>query len=202
MVTDTSSAGMSGKSLISEFAAHTWGWLLLRGVLAIALGSVAVLFPLSALFAFTLMFAAYAFADGVASLIAGIRSARAGERWGAMVFRGVTGILVGVVFVLLPVVATLTYAFLTVVMLAIWSIIAGIFEISAAIRLRKVIQGELLLGISGLFSLLLGFAILVLVIPSPAATILSAAWLIAIYAFAAGIVLIMLAFQLKRKAAA
>jgi len=202
MVTDTSSAGMSGKSLISEFAAHTWGWLLLRGVLAIALGSVAVLFPLSALFAFTLLFAAYAFADGVASLIAGIRSARAGERWGAMVFRGVTGILVGVVFVLLPVVATLTYAFLTVVMLAIWSIIAGILEISAAIRLRKVIQGELLLGISGLFSLLLGFAILVLVIPSPAATILSAAWLIAIYAFAAGIVLIMLAFQLKRKAAA
>jgi uncharacterized membrane protein HdeD (DUF308 family) len=202
MVTDTSSAGMSGKSLISDFAAHTWGWLLLRGVLAIALGIVAVLFPLSALFAFTLLFAAYAFADGVASLIAGIRSARAGERWGAMVFRGVTGILVGVVFVLLPVVATLTYAFLTVVMLAIWSIIAGIFEISAAIRLRKVIQGELLLGISGLFSLLLGFAILVLVIPSPAATILSAAWLIAIYAFAAGIVLIMLAFQLKRKAAA
>ena len=202
MVTDPSIAGMSGKSLISEFAAHTWGWVLLRGVLAIALGAMAVLFPLSALFAFTLLFAAYAFADGVASLIAGIRSARASERWGAMVFRGATGILVGVVFVLLPMVATLTYAFLAVVMLALWSIIAGIFEISAAIRLRKVIQGELLLGISGLFSLLLGVAILVLVIPSPTATILSAAWLIAIYAFAAGIVLIMLAFQLKRKAAA
>lgn len=202
MVTDTSIAGTSGKSLISEFAAHTWGWVLLRGVLAIALGVLAVLFPLSALFAFTLLFAAYAFADGVASLITGIRSARSGERWGAMVFRGVTGILVGVVFVLLPMVATLTYAFLAVVMLAFWSIIAGIFEISAAIRLRKVIQGELLLGISGLFSLLLGIAILALVIPSPTATILSAAWLIAIYAFAAGIVLIMLAFQLKRKAAA
>ena len=202
MVIETAPAGMPGKFLISEFAAHTWGWVLLRGVLAIALGVVAVLFPLSALFAFTLLFAAYAFADGIASLIAGIRTARAGERWGAMVFRGVTGILVGVVFVLLPMVATLTYAFLAVVMLAIWSVIAGIFEISAAIRLRKVIEGELLLGISGLFSLLLGFAILVLVLPSPAATILSAAWLIAIYAFAAGIVLIMLAFQLKRKAAA
>lgn len=202
MVTDPSIAGMPGKSLISEFAAHTWSWVMLRGVLAIALGILAVLFPLGALFAFTLLFAAYAFVDGIASLIAGIRSARAGERWGAMVFRGVTGILVGVVFVLLPMVATLTYAFLAVVMLAIWSIIAGIFEISAAIRLRKVIQGELLLGISGLFSLLLGIAILALVIPSPTATILSAAWLIAIYAFAAGIVLIMLAFQLKRKAAA
>lgn len=202
MVTDPSIAGMPGKSLISEFAAHTWSWVMLRGVLAIALGVLAVLFPLSALFAFTLLFAAYAFVDGIASLIAGIRSARAGERWGAMVFRGVTGILVGVVFVLLPMVATLTYAFLAVVMLAIWSIIAGIFEISAAIRLRKVIQGELLLGISGLFSLLLGIAILALVIPSPTATILSAAWLIAIYAFAAGIVLIMLAVQLKRKAAA
>lgn len=202
MAIDAAPAGIPGKSLISEFAAHTWGWLMLRGVLSLALGAAAVTFPLSALFAFTLLFAAYAFADGIASLIAGVRSARAGERWGAMVLRGVTGILVGVVFLLLPMVATLTYAFLTVVMLAVWSIIAGFFEVSAAVRMRKAIEGELLLGLSGLFSLLLGLAILLFVIPNPVATILTAAWLIAIYAFAAGIALVILAFRLKRKAAA
>jgi uncharacterized membrane protein HdeD (DUF308 family) len=182
----------------SSLAAHAWGWVLLRGILALALGVAAIMFPLSAIFAFTLLFAAYAFVDGIASLVAGTRSARSGERWGAMVFRGITGILVGVIFVLLPMLATVTYAFLTVIMVAVWSVIAGIFEISAAIRLRKAIQGEWLLGLAGAFSLLLGLAILVLVIPNPVATILSAAWLIAIYAFAAGFVLVAQAFSLKR----
>jgi uncharacterized membrane protein HdeD (DUF308 family) len=182
----------------SSLAAHAWGWVLLRGILALALGVAAIMFPLSAIFAFTLLFAAYAFVDGIASLVAGTRSARSGERWGAMVFRGITGILVGVIFVLLPMLATVTYAFLTVIMVAVWSVIAGIFEISAAIRLRKAIQGEWLLGLAGAFSLLLGLAILVLVIPNPVATILSAAWLIAIYAFAAGLVLVAQAFSLKR----
>jgi uncharacterized membrane protein HdeD (DUF308 family) len=182
----------------SSLAAHAWGWVLLRGILALALGVAAIIFPLSAIFAFTLLFAAYAFVDGIASLVAGTRSARSGERWGAMVFRGITGILVGVIFVLLPMLATVTYAFLTVIMVAVWSVIAGIFEISAAIRLRKAIQGEWLLGLAGAFSLLLGLAILVLVIPNPVATILSAAWLIAIYAFAAGFVLVAQAFSLKR----
>jgi uncharacterized membrane protein HdeD (DUF308 family) len=182
----------------SSLAAHAWGWVLLRGILALALGVAAIRFPLSAIFAFTLLFAAYAFVDGIASLVAGTRSARSGERWGAMVFRGITGILVGVIFVLLPMLATVTYAFLTVIMVAVWSVIAGIFEISAAIRMRKAIQGEWLLGLAGAFSLLLGLAILVLVIPNPVATILSAAWLIAIYAFAAGLVLVAQAFSLKR----
>jgi uncharacterized membrane protein HdeD (DUF308 family) len=44
-----------------------------RGALALLLGVVTILFPLNALFAFTLVFAAYAGADGILSLIAGVR---------------------------------------------------------------------------------------------------------------------------------
>lgn len=192
----------------SEFArgwslpVHNWGWFMLRGLLALILGVCAIIFPLSALFAFTLIFAAYAFVDGIFSMVAGIRGAQAGERWGALVFRGVTGILVGVIFLLLPLIATVTYAYLSVIMLAVWSVIAGAFEIAAAIRLRKEIEGEWLLGLSGAISVLLGLAILVFVIPRPAATILTAAWLIAIYAFIVGTVLVMEAFWLKGKASA
>ena len=70
--------------------AHNWGWFMLRGVLALLLGIAAVIFPLSALFAFTMVFAAFAFVDGIASLISGIRGARVrGHRWGALVARGV-----------------------------------------------------------------------------------------------------------------
>ena len=171
---------------------------MVRGVLALILGVCAIVFPLGALLGFTLLFAAYAFVDGIASLISGIRGAQAGEHWGALVFRGVTGILVGVLFVLMPLLATVTYAYLTIALLAAWSIIAGIMEIWAAIRLRKEIESEWLLGASGAISLLLGLGILVLVMPIPAATILTASWLIAIYAFAVGILLIVQAFRLRR----
>jgi uncharacterized membrane protein HdeD (DUF308 family) len=194
-------ASAADTSGVSRLATHNWGWFMVRGVLALFLGVCAIIFPLSALFAFTLVFAAYAFVDGIASLMAGIRGARAGERWGALVLLGITGILVGVIFVLLPMLATATYAFVSILMLAIWSIITGLFEIMAAIRLRKEIEGEWLLGLSGAVSLLLGIGIAALVLPNPAATILSAAWLIAIYAFIVGVALVAQAFRLKGKAA-
>lgn len=61
-----------------------WGWFLFRGLLAVALGVVSFLFPLNALFAFTMVFAAFAFVEGVASLGSGIKGARpAGTMVGA-----------------------------------------------------------------------------------------------------------------------
>jgi uncharacterized membrane protein HdeD (DUF308 family) len=189
-----------GGAFAGHVASRLWGWTLVRGLIAIALGICAIMWPLSALFAFTLLFAAYAFVDGVASMIAGFQSAGRGERWGWLVFRGIVGELVGVLFVLMPLVATAAYAYFCIALLAIWSIFGGLFEIIAAVRLRKEIEGEWLLVISGLVTLALGGAIIAIVLPSPGATLLSAAWIIAFYAFIAGSVLIVQAFRLKRLA--
>ena len=179
---------------------HNWGWFMLRGILALLLGIAAVLFPLSAVFAFTMVFAAFCFVDGIASVIAGIRGANEpGHRWGSMIFSGIVGILIGFLFLVMPMIATFTYAFLAIVMLAAWSIVTGVLEIVAAVRLRRDMEGEWLLGLSGLISLLLGIAIIALVIPYPATTILSAAWLIAIFAFASGIVLVAQALRLRSR---
>lgn len=186
-----------------QVPAHNWGWFMLRGILALLLGIGAIVFPLSAVFAFTMIFAAYCFVDGIASLIAGIRGAREPHhRWGALVFSGIVGIIIGILFLVMPLIATFTYAFLALVMLAGWSIITGILEIIAAIRLRREMEGEWLLGLSGLISVLLGIGIIALVIPYPAATILSAAWLIAIFAFASGIILVAQALRLRSHATA
>ena len=182
--------------------AHSWGWFMFRGILALLLGIGAILFPLSAVFAFTLLFAAYCLIDGIASLVAGMRGAREpGHRWGALVFSGIVGILIGILFLIAPLIATVAYAFVVLVMLAAWSIITGILEIVAAVRLRREMEGEWLLGISGAISLLLGVAIIVLVIPYPAASILSAAWLIALFAFTSGIVLIAQSLRLRSRRA-
>jgi uncharacterized membrane protein HdeD (DUF308 family) len=174
---------------------------MLRGVLALLLGIGAIVFPLSAVFAFTLVFAAYCLIDGIASLVAGVRGAsEPGHRWGALVFSGIVGVLIGVLFLVAPLVATLAYSFVVLVILAFWSIVTGILEIVAAVRLRREIEGEWLLGVSGAVSVLLGLGVIVLVIPYPAASILSAAWLIALFAFTSGIVLVAQALRLRRRA--
>jgi uncharacterized membrane protein HdeD (DUF308 family) len=183
--------------------AHNWGWFMLRGVVALLLGIGAIVFPLSAVFAFTMIFAAYCLIDGIASLVAGLRGAQERtHRWGALVFSGIIGILIAILFLAMPLVATVTYSFLVLAMLSAWAILTGVLEVAAAIRLRREIEGEWLLGISGAISVLLGIAVIVLVIPYPAASILSAAWLIAFFAFSTGVVLIAQAFRLRSRARA
>ena len=197
METATAGRPSPGHTVVGQVAGELWGWMLLRGLLALALGAVAIYYPSSTIFAFTLVFASFAFADGVVSLIAGLRGGIVGESRGGLFFRGILGVAVGVLFVLMPSLAATSYAYLTVGVLAGWSVLAGLLEIYAAIRLRRVIQGELLLGLSGLISVALGCAIVLKIMPDQAATILSASWIISIYAFAAGIVLVAHAFRLK-----
>ena len=78
--------------------AHNWKWFMVRGVIALALGIGAIVFALSAVFAFTMVFAAYCFIDGIASLVAGVRGAsEPGHRWGALILSGIIGILIGII---------------------------------------------------------------------------------------------------------
>lgn len=182
---------------------RNWSWLVLRGGLAVVLGLLAILFPASALFAFTMIFAAFALVDGLFSIISGIKGARRKEeRWWTMILRGLIGIAVGVLFVLMPFVSTISYAVASLALLAVWSIFTGVFEIVAAVKLRKEIKGEWLLGLSGLLSILLGAAIPLVLALYPAATLLSVAWMIGVYALAAGIVLLLQGFRLRRRSAA
>jgi uncharacterized membrane protein HdeD (DUF308 family) len=192
-----SAAAPSGTRAILPL--HNWKWFLWRGIAGIVLGIVALFFPGLTLYAFALVFAAFSFADGVFSLVAGARGAgHHTERWGALVFSGAIGVAVGVIFFLWPLVATAAYAFMLVVFVALWSLITGVLELSAAIRLRRHIEGEALLAIVGLLSILLGIAVLWLLMTAPGATLISVGWLIGVYALASGVALVVLALRLKR----
>jgi sporulation protein YlmC with PRC-barrel domain len=79
---------------------------------------------------------------------------------------------------------------------AAWAIVTGILEIAGAVRLRREIEGEWALGLSGALSLL--FGVLLVVIPAPAG-ILSLLWLIGAYAIAFGVVLLVLAFRVRNE---
>jgi uncharacterized membrane protein HdeD (DUF308 family) len=187
-------AGEAPRSL----PAHNWGWFLFRGLIALALGILAILFPFSAITAFALLFALWAFVDGVSLLISGIAGAtHHKERWWGLIIAGLIGIAVGVVYIAWPALSTVSYAFVLLALIAVWAIVHGIGQLSAAIRLRREIEGEWLLGIAGVLSILLGIAILYVTAAVPGASILSVGWIIGFYALLVAVALIALAFKLK-----
>jgi uncharacterized membrane protein HdeD (DUF308 family) len=177
---------------------RNWGWLVARGALLILLGVLALLSPSAALFAFAIVFAAFSFVDGVFGVISAIRGARdKSEHWGALLFSGIVGIAIGVLFILFPLVSTFAFAWVAVVLLAAWAVLSGVLEISAAIRLRREIKGEWLLALAGTLSVILGLALATMLAVMPGVTAVSVAWLIGIYALVAGISMVVLGFRLR-----
>ena len=169
--------------------ARNWWLLLLRGIAGIIFGVLTFFWPEFSLVALVLLFGAFAFADGVFTFINGIRERRANDRWWLLILQGLMGIGAGVVTAIWPAISALALLYV----IAAWALVTGALEIAAAIRLRKVIEGEWLLALSGIASVLLG--ILLFVFPGPGA--LAVVLWIGAYALVSGVLLIVLAFRLR-----
>ena len=167
---------------------RNWWAVALRGLAGIFFGIITFVWPGISLAALVLLFGAYAFADGVLSIVSAVRR-RGADRWWLLLLHGIVGIGAGVVTLLWPGITAL--ALLAVI--AAWALVGGALQIAAAIRLRKVISGEWLLALGGVLSIALG--VLLIVFPGPGALAL-VIW-IGAYAFVFGILLLVLGFKLR-----
>jgi uncharacterized membrane protein HdeD (DUF308 family) len=173
---------------------RTWWLVLLRGIAALAFGIMALAWPKLTLFVLVAFWGAYALMDGVIALVAGVRTRDGGKPMWAMILVGLLGIGAGVLTFLWPGMTALAL----LMFIAAWAVAMGVFQIAAAIRLRKEIENEWFLGLSGLLSVIFG----VLMFLNPGAGALTVVWLIAVFSIAFGILLVLLAFKLKPHAAA
>ena len=112
----------------------------------------------------------------------------AGPRWW-LGLSGVVSILAGIV----AFAYTGMTALVLLMFIAVWAIIIGALQLYAAVQLRKVIENEWLLVLSGLLSI--GFGVVLIAWPSTGA--LAVIWTIAWYAVLFGCLFIGLAFRLK-----
>ncbi|HEX9102265.1 MAG TPA: DUF308 domain-containing protein [Polyangia bacterium] len=163
------------------------GWLLiLRGVLAILFGALALAHPLAAIAALVLLFGVWALLDGISALALYF----GGWRSWQLALVGFIGIAAAAVTFWRPTITAVgLYA-----AIAGWAILRGVLEIGIAIKLRREIQGELWLVLAGLSSLVFG----VLLIALPMAGMLALAWLIGVYALLFGGLLIALGVRVQR----
>lgn len=182
---------MEAETLLKHFGSNWW-LVALRGVFAIIFGILALVLPGITLLALVILFGAYALADGILALLAGYKMRDSGKPVWPMVVIGLLGIIAGVLTVVWPgITALVLLAFI-----AAWALVTGVFQIVAAIRLRKEIQHEWLLILSGVLSVLFGLAMLIF----PGAGAVAVVWIIGAYAIVFGVMLLILGFNLRKHA--
>jgi uncharacterized membrane protein HdeD (DUF308 family) len=172
--------------------AENWWLLLLRGIAAIVFGFSAFFWPGLTLLVLIFMWGIYAIADGILALWAAIASKNAvnfAPRWWLAVV-GIAGIAAGLMAFVWPGMTALVL----LMFIAGWAIVTGLLQIWGAIRLRNEIEGEWLLGLSGLLSVAFGMA----VVAWPGAGALAVVWLIGWFAILLGCCYIALSFRLRK----
>ncbi|SMG24857.1 HdeD family acid-resistance protein [Paracoccus sp. J56] len=124
------------------------------------------------------------------AIVIAFRRKSSDDGWWAWALDGLLSIVIGLMALFWPEATALAF----IIWMAAWGVVAGVFRIVAAIRLRHEIEGEWALGLSGL--LLITWGVLMALLP--AAGLLSIAWLIGTFALLIGVVMIALAFRLRR----
>ncbi|WP_235031466.1 HdeD family acid-resistance protein [Geminicoccus flavidas] len=176
---------------MNAILAQNWWALALRGAMAVLFGILAFVLPGATILSLVLIFAAFSLVDGIFGIIAAIRGARAGVRWGLLLIHGIAGVVIGIAAFVWP--GITVFAF--VLLIAAWALISGVTMLVSAVKLKTSHgRGWLILG--GIASLLYG--ILLAVSPMVGAIVL--AWWLGAYAIVFGITLLVLAFRLKRHA--
>lgn len=175
--------------MILAALAKNWWALALRGLAAVIFGFLALVWPSLTVVTLALLFGAYAFADGVFSIITGIASRKKNEYWWTMILAGVAGIIIGLVTLLWPGATALVLLYL----IAAWAVVIGIFHFIAAAELRRVINNEWMFILNGLAFIIFGIFLVLF----PGAGALGLIWAIGIYAIVIGFWMIIFSFRLK-----
>lgn len=182
------------KRPIAQLLSRFWWMILLRGVCAVLFGISAFAWPAMTLVTLTMLFAAYAFVDGIFEVLHAICHRKEIENWGLLLLEGAFGIAFGAIAFQAPELTTTIGAVIVAFYIAAWAIVTGAMRIAMAVRLRKEIEGEWLLGLSGAVSILLGLVIMV----RPAIGALGLLYFVAAWAILLGLFLVAFAFKARK----
>ncbi|HXO17382.1 MAG TPA: HdeD family acid-resistance protein, partial [Candidatus Dormibacteraeota bacterium] len=176
-----SSSAVPGGPMLHALTRNWWTWLI-RGIAAVIFGLLAFLWPGLTWVTIAILFGAYALVDGVFAIVATFRAAETQQRWWPFLLEGIVGLLIAAI-TFYDVGITIVALYWTI---AAWAFITGVFEIVAAVQMRKHIANEIWLIIGGIASIV--FGCLMLLYPLAGAVVI--VWIIAAYAIVFGFIMI------------
>ena len=168
---------------------RSWWVFLLYGIVAIAFGLAALIWQSQTLLALIMGFGLLSLADGVVSLLSIFRKDVALPNW-VLALYGLVSIGFGVWAVMRP--EQFGTALLWV--LALWLVLAGFARVIFAVLIRKVVEGEWLLALSGLLAIALG----VLFFVNPNVGVITIAVWVGVGALLYGALQIFVALRLRK----
>lgn len=189
MATAFSPKGMHQRAREALLASNWWA-AAIRGVIAILIGSFAILAPAATLLALVMIFAAYSLVDGVFAIVLAIRGARKHERWGWLAFNGVVSIAAATIAILFPGPTIVAFA----ILFAVWAIVSGSASVAAGLGLGKS-HGRWWLIAGGIITILFG----VWAIFDLGLGMLALSYLFGFQALFAGFTLLALAYHLRER---
>ena len=173
-----------------------WWIFALRGIIAIVFGLASLSWPALTLGVMVLLFGFFALFEGGLTILTSFGKGDEKGGW-TLLIEGLAGILACVIVLLGSSIGIMLWPRVAAVMLvyyiAGWSLLAGLFKIITAFRIRAEVKGEWVLGLSGLISILVGLILIL----RPGAGVLAVAWLIGIFAIILGIFGLLLGLKFR-----
>lgn len=173
----------------SEVARTYWWMVLLRGIIALLFGIVAVAWTHIAIYFLIYLFGAFILVDGIMGVILAFQERRVYSRWWLILIGEIIGIILAFMVFFWPGGAVLVLTYL----IAAWAIITGIIAIISAFFVSTGFGREWTLVVGGALSVILGIIVFFI----PVRAILAFVWLLGVFAIIYGLVLLVRAFQFR-----
>ncbi|WP_194521743.1 HdeD family acid-resistance protein [Cellulosimicrobium sp. JZ28] len=174
----------------SRTAKQVWYWPVIRGVLAILFGIIALAWPDKTAAVVIWVIGIFAVVDGIVEIVEGVRRRGTGSGTALLVTMGVLSLAVGVVLLVWPGKTAIVLTWIV----GFWAVVYGLFQTVASLDLRKVPGSGWGWGVvAGLLGIVFGL----LVLFNVNAGLVSIVWLLALFAIVWGVMLIAFGVQIR-----
>lgn len=172
---------------VGEWLEKNWWVALVRGLIGIAFGIFVIVWPEAAVKTLVLIFSIFLLVDGIISVIGSLVHMKYRDWWFGLII-GMIEIGVGVATLLRPDITITVF----LILIGLWALFRGLLEFMLGIAIRKEVEGEWILILSGLISMLFGaLAFLAPFLDTGGAVLV----LIGIYALVSGVLWVVVGFS-------
>ncbi|WP_319480590.1 DUF308 domain-containing protein [uncultured Draconibacterium sp.] len=173
-----------------------WKLIMVRGVVLVVVGLILLLFPKATLTTLIFIIGIYWLIDGVVTLYNTYKQRNIRKNWWWGLITGGLGIIAGLIVVLKPFSSSVLTTSFLMWFLGLVAIINGVSGLVSGIRIQRNENGGSSMIWGGIFSIILG----IILISSPYTSALVVVKVIGSFAIFAGIITILLANRVKKKA--